>query len=384
LRPVTVPPMALTASPPAMAVEPRRLTVVLGVPVDDVTLDEAVDRIMELVEVGRRRTDTKQVATVNVDFLVNASRDRRLLELLQRAALSIPDGMPVVWASRLLGTPIRERTTGVDLLPALARRAAATGHRIVVFGGSEHVAAAAVDAIRSAAPGASIAGLGGMAVAADGTMDEAWVGRLRALRPDIVCVALGNPKQEHWIARYGATIGAPVAIGIGGTLDFLTGTTRRAPGWMRRRGLEWLHRAISEPRRLAGRYALDLAVFGPGLLRQCWRGRRRGEAVVPPVVEGAFEVVVRLAGPLPRARTDPAVLHALADGKHLVIDVAGLARLDNVTVAGLLELMHCAVDAGVGCTVRGASPPMVAGARRLGVDTLLASPIAGTKAHVTL
>jgi N-acetylglucosaminyldiphosphoundecaprenol N-acetyl-beta-D-mannosaminyltransferase len=372
LRPVTVPPMALTASPPAMAVEPRRLTVVLGVPVDDVTLDEAVDRIMELVEVGRRRTDTKQVATVNVDFLVNASRDRRLLELLQRAALSIPDGMPVVWASRLLGTPIRERTTGVDLLPALARRAAATGHRIVVFGGSDDVAAAAVDAIRSAAPGVSIAGLGGMAVAADGTMDEAWVGRLRALRPDIVCVALGNPKQEHWIARYGAMIGAPVAIGIGGTLDFLTGTTRRAPGWMRRGGLEWLHRAISEPRRLAGRYALDIAVFGPGLLQQRWRGRRRGEAVVPSLVEGPSDIVLHLAGPLPRARPDPAVLHALRDGKRLVIDLTGLDRLDNGTVAGLLGLMHCVADAGVGCTVRGASPKVVAAARRLGIGHLLA------------
>ncbi len=93
--------------------------------------------------------------------------------------------------------------------------------------------------------------------------------------PDIVGVALGNPKQEFWIERYSQAIGAPVCIGIGGTLDLLVGEKRRAPAWMQRSGLEWVFRAAQEPRRLVGRYAHDIAVFGPKMARQAWTGRSR-------------------------------------------------------------------------------------------------------------
>ena len=202
-----------------------------------------------------------------------------MLDILQRSDLSIADGMPLVWASRLLGSPVRERTTGVDLVPAIVERAATDDLRIVFFGGAPTVAERAADILRRRFAAASITTIDAPMIGSDGSMDPErsaeLVQTIRDARPDVVCVALGNPKQERWIDRYGAAVGAPVLIGIGGSLDFITGSTRRAPTWMQRLGLEWLHRAISEPRRLIGRYARDIRVFLPGVVAQAWRGRRR-------------------------------------------------------------------------------------------------------------
>ncbi len=236
----------------------------LGAPVDDVTVEEAVDRIAAMVVDGRASGRVHQVVTVNVDFVVNAQGDRDLLAILRRADLAIPDGMPLVWGSRLLGTPIRERATGVELLPALVERAASDDLRVCLFGAAPGVAARAADLLVARYPGATVVGLEAPAVGRDGSMDPSGLAPLRAVDADIVGVALGNPKQEHWIARHGAAVGCPVFIGIGGTLDFLTGETTRAPAWMQRAGLEWLHRAMSEPRRLAMRYAKDIVVYLPG------------------------------------------------------------------------------------------------------------------------
>jgi N-acetylglucosaminyldiphosphoundecaprenol N-acetyl-beta-D-mannosaminyltransferase len=256
-----------------MSSDVTNVAVVLGAPVDDVTVREAVDRIAEMVADGRATGRVHQVVTVNADFVVNAQGDPDLLAIMQRSDLAIPDGMPLVWGSKLLGTPLRERATGVELLPALVERAARDGHRICLFGAAPGIAARAADLLGARHPGATVVGLEAPVVGRDGSMDPTGLEPLRAVDADIVGVALGNPKQEHWISRHGTTLGCPVFIGIGGTLDFLTGQTRRAPQWMQRAGLEWLHRALSEPRRLAMRYAKDIAVFIPGLLGQAWHGR---------------------------------------------------------------------------------------------------------------
>ncbi|MET0147162.1 MAG: WecB/TagA/CpsF family glycosyltransferase [Ilumatobacteraceae bacterium] len=315
--------------------------VLMGVPVDDVTLTEAVDRISAMVATGRSTGRVHQVATVNVDFVVNAASDPMLLEVLQRSDMTIPDGMPLVWASRWLGCPLRARTTGIDLLPAVAERAAADGHRIVFFGGAPGVADRAADILRQRFAGVSIDVVAAPNVAPDGSMDPEVLPALAACGADIVCVALGNPKQEHWIARHGEAVGAPVAIGIGGSLDFLTGVTRRAPAWMQRSGLEWLHRAVSEPRRLIGRYARDFRVFLPGVARQAWRGRRRAEAIAPTLDGLDGEVpVVRLTGPLPASGPETFVASRLRAGLPVTIDLARAGRLDNVTLSTLVGLVR--------------------------------------------
>jgi N-acetylglucosaminyldiphosphoundecaprenol N-acetyl-beta-D-mannosaminyltransferase len=323
----------------------------LGTPVDDVTLDESIDAIAGMVADGRRTGRVHQIATVNVDFVVNAAADDELRRILRATDLSIPDGMGIVWGARVLGTPIRERSAGADLVPALAARAAREGWRICLFGGSSGVAVRAADVLRERAPGVDIVVVDAPQVGRDGAMDAAVVDALRDARADVVGVALGNPKQEHWIARHGTSIGAPVFIGIGGTLDFLTGATRRAPTWMQRAGLEWIHRAASEPRRLVGRYAHDLRVFGPALVRQAVRGRRRrggGDVLIGPGSDGR-------------------------DGSPAVatIDLVGLRRLDNRAAARIAMLRRDAARRGERAVVTGASGAVHADAGKLAVGELL-------------
>jgi N-acetylglucosaminyldiphosphoundecaprenol N-acetyl-beta-D-mannosaminyltransferase len=318
--------------------------VLLGTPIDDVTLSESLDVIAAMVDTGRRTGRVHQVATVNVDFVVNAAADEELRAIMRRAELSIPDGMGIIWGARVVGTPIRERSAGADLVPALAVRAAREGWRLGLFGGADGVAERAADVLRAQAPGLDVVVVPAPLVGADGSMDAAVVGRLRDVRADIVGVALGNPKQEHWIARHGAAVGSPVCIGIGGTLDFLTGATKRAPDWMQRAGLEWIHRAFSEPRRLVGRYVHDLWVFGPALAHQTWRGRRRRRGPVEAV-------------PGPVSGSDGAT-----------IDLSGLHRLDNVTLAAIVSALRAAQLAGRPISVVGAGVAVRADAARLGAD----------------
>jgi N-acetylglucosaminyldiphosphoundecaprenol N-acetyl-beta-D-mannosaminyltransferase len=359
-----------------------RCAVLLGAPVDDVTIPEAIDRIMGMVEVGRATGRVHQVATVNVDFLVNAAHDTALLTLLQRTDLAIPDGMPIVWGSRLVDTPLRQRTTGVDVLPALVERAAKAGVRVCLFGAAPGVAGRAAELLSERFARAHVVGLEAPFVGPDGAMDERHLEAIRAARPDIVGVALGNPKQEWWIDRHGPALGSPVLIGIGGTLDFLTGVTRRAPSWMQRTGLEWLHRAVSEPRRLAGRYARDFVVFGPGLLEQAWRGRRRAAAVVPLTSQADDSTVtIRLLGPIPAGDVEPTVGHALRAGQPIIIDVSGLGTypLDNVTVATLAGLFRLGRRAGADIGLEGMTPRLRADARQLRVETLIFAPEANPR-----
>ena len=353
--------------------------VVLGAPVDDVTVEEAVDIIDGLIEACGSRGTVHQVATVNADFLVNALLDPSLLEILQRTSLAIPDGMPLVWASRMFGTPLRQRTTGVDLLPAMIERAAHRGHRVVLFGAAPGIAARAADELSERYPGAKVQGIEAGTVSADGEVADSVLGELIAAAPDVVGVALGNPKQERWILRNATTVGPGVYIGIGGTLDFLTGVTNRAPTWVQERGLEWLHRAGSEPSRLAMRYARDIRVFCPAVLRQVRNGRRSGAAVVPAVETSEGDTTVRLLGPLPFARPELTVAVALGEGRPVVIDASALRRFDNVTMSAIAGLVRAGRRAGVpvrtvGCSDDAVGELAATYAALLASDAPVASP----------
>lgn len=240
---------------------------ILGVPIHNVDMAGAIDRVGELVEESRRSGRTHQVVTVNTDFLVRAHRDPEVHRILRSADLAIADGMPVVWASKLLGAELPERVAGADLVPALAERSATSGHRVMFFGGAEDSAAQAAALLTERFPGADVVSATGM-VAADGACDDDLLDEIRAAAPDVLCVGLGHPKQERFIVRHAAALGVPVSMGTGATFEFLCGDTSRAPEWMQRVGLEWLHRMVNDPGRLVRRYATDARVFGPALRRQ--------------------------------------------------------------------------------------------------------------------
>ncbi len=228
----------------------RRIAI-LGVPIDNLSMDETIEAMDRLIE-----TDGfHQVATANVDFLMKAIGDDELMDILHRCDLVLPDGMPLVWASRFMGTPLKERVTGADLLPRLAELSQRKNRRLFLLGATEERSKAAAAWIMKNYPGAQIAGRYSPPF---GPLDEMDHGHILSLieeaNVDVLLVAFGNPKQEKWLAMHRSRLHVPLCIGVGASLDFLSGTHARAPEWMQRSGMEWLHRFYKEPRRLGSRY----------------------------------------------------------------------------------------------------------------------------------
>lgn len=237
---------------------------------DRVTLIDALDRIERMVTERRGGF----VVTPNVDHLVMIERDARIRGIYERARLSLADGQPLIWMSRLLGTPLPEKVSGSDLIEPLMARAATRGWNVYFVGATPAVSAEADRRLRQRYPDLRIVGRDTTAWVPDrqtkiGVPDV--VGSIRRVRADLVLVALGSPKQEQWMARYEHLIAPAVAIGVGASLDFVAGAVRRAPAWMSRAGLEWAYRLAQEPRRLAYRYlvrdTLILPIFAAALAR---------------------------------------------------------------------------------------------------------------------
>lgn len=237
-------------------------------------LEEVAHEVVRLARCGAPAI----VVTPNADHVVNLERDEALRAAYARADVVIPDGMPVVWASRLLGTPAKERVTGSDLMPRLCQIAAQQGLKVFLLGGQEAVARQAADNLVQANPGLLVAGVLSppFGFERDAAQNAAIVQAIRASGADLVFVCLGSPKQEVWIANNTAQFEKGVFLGVGAAVEFCAGTTRRAPGWMQRHGLEWLYRLSREPRRLTGRYARDFYFFVL-VGRELWRqSRARG------------------------------------------------------------------------------------------------------------
>jgi N-acetylglucosaminyldiphosphoundecaprenol N-acetyl-beta-D-mannosaminyltransferase len=234
------------------AAAPVRRQILIGrVWVDVVRFDESLDEIEELV----RRGAGGSVFTANVDHIVTADSDARFREAYDAASLSLADGKPLLWASRLLGLPLPAKVSGSDLVWPLMERAAKRSWRVYLLGGAPGVADAAAEILHRRL-GVVIAGVDAPRVSLDRWSDgvDPVAERVRAARPDLLLVALGAPKQEIWIHRNMKHLRPTVALGIGASLDFVTGRLRRAPRWMSEAGLEWLFRLGQEPRRMAVRY----------------------------------------------------------------------------------------------------------------------------------
>lgn len=246
----------------------------LGIPVDNLSLQEAIDRIvgMALVRDGR----AKLVSTLNVDFLVNAlgftfshPTHPELLKVLRNSDMVTADGFPIVWLSRLAGRPLKQRVPGSDMVPALAQRAVKEDLSLFLLGGGEGVAAAAGDTLKKLNPGLKIAGTAAPMVYTAGpqltdfsSSDDTLVEYINSSNADVLLVGLGNPKQELWFNRNQHKLKVPVSVGVGGTFEFITGTVKRAPLWVQKLNMEWLYRIVQEPGRLIGRYSKGIIMLG--------------------------------------------------------------------------------------------------------------------------
>lgn len=231
---------------------------ILGVPFHNVTMDETIAFVDEKI----RDRGFHQIATANVDFLVHAIRDKEMQQILCSCDLVIPDGMPILWGSRLLGSPLKQRVCGVDLVPRLAELCAREGHSMFFLGASEQNSFRAAENLKQRYPGLRIAGRYSPPVMPLDLMNhEDILRRIERAKPDILLVAMGNPKQEKWLAMHRHRLNVPICIGIGGSIDFVAGAVKRAPRWMQSTGLEWFYRMMQEPRRLVQRYIGDACGF---------------------------------------------------------------------------------------------------------------------------
>ena len=258
--------------PPAFAdstLSERRTRPVLGVPIDTLSMDDAVRRIARWA----RRRESRVVCICNVHSVVTATRDAEFEAALLRADLATPDGAPVAWMLRRQGAHGQKRVSGPDLMEAYCAEAAHSGEAIFLLGSTQATLSALSVGLRQRFPSLHIAGMHAPPFRALSDEEDAeLVQRINASGASTVWVSLGCPKQERWMAEHRGSVQA-VMVGVGAAFAFHAGTVSRAPRWMRDRGLEWAHRLASEPRRLGRRYLVTNSLFVLAVARQWlpWR-----------------------------------------------------------------------------------------------------------------
>jgi N-acetylglucosaminyldiphosphoundecaprenol N-acetyl-beta-D-mannosaminyltransferase len=258
----------------------RPRAMVLGTPVDRLDMDQSLRRCVQAIESG----EYLQHVVVNVAKLVALQDDESLREIVHGCALINADGQGVVWASRLLGDPLPERVAGIDLMFSLLTAAERRGFRVYVLGARAEVLERAVERLQSRYPGLQVAGY------RDGYFSESDVeavcADIRDAQAQILFVAMSSPRKEQFLGEHGTRLGVPLVMGVGGAIDVVAGTTRRAPRTLQRLGLEWLFRMLQEPRRLGPRYLVTNRRFATLLLgelrsrrtRRCAPAAGRGES----------------------------------------------------------------------------------------------------------
>jgi N-acetylglucosaminyldiphosphoundecaprenol N-acetyl-beta-D-mannosaminyltransferase len=228
---------------------------ILGVRADNVNYDQALSLVEGFVVSG----SPHQVVTVNPEFIVAAQSDGDFRNTLNNSSLSLPDGVGLLWAARFLGHPLQERVTGTDTVQRVAALAAQNGYSLFLLGAAPGVAVVTAARLCEAFPGLRIAGTHAGSPALE---EEDEILRLiQRAKPDILFVAYGAPQQDKWIARNLERLGVPIAMGVGGAFDFVSGRAKRAPRWLQRLGLEWLHRLYREPWRWRRMLALPKFVW---------------------------------------------------------------------------------------------------------------------------
>jgi N-acetylglucosaminyldiphosphoundecaprenol N-acetyl-beta-D-mannosaminyltransferase len=319
----------------------RRSVAVLGVPFDNVTMHEAI----EVIEGQIEERGFHQVATANVDFVINAIRDRSLQEMLCSCDLVVPDGMPIVWASRLMGAKLKERVSGVDLIPRLAELASKRSYGIYFLGASERSSRRAAEALKQRFPDLRIVGRYSPPVTSLAEMDhEGILRRIEEAQPDVLLVAMGHPKQERWLAMHRHRLKVPVCMGVGASLDFLAGEVSRAPLWMQSAGLEWLYRATQEPRRLAQRYLADaygLARHLPAQVAASAIQPRSGDHPEVLTERLGSASVISIVGSLTGAlisEFERQLWRAYQEDHHIVLDLAKTAYFGPDSLGFLVHL----------------------------------------------
>ncbi|PHS01539.1 MAG: glycosyltransferase [Blastopirellula sp.] len=252
-----------------------------GIELDAVTMRQAVDTITQWTDHGSCRL--RFVVTPNVDHTVLLQENKQLRDAYSDAELVLADGWPVVWASRMLKKAVPQRVPGSDLVPNIFSAAKTDNPlRTFLLGAAPGVARRAANKIKNRYQGVNICGTYSppMGFENDDAENYKIIDLVNRSNAQLLILGLGAPKQELWIHRHRHELQADVAICAGATIDFLAGEKSRAPQWMQQTGLEWAHRILTDPKRLARRYAKDAIVFPQMMLKEWMHPSRRQKTVV--------------------------------------------------------------------------------------------------------
>ena len=358
----------MQANPPALRSD-RMPIAILGVPFDNVTTIETLDVISEMIQSGQPHYG----ATANVDFIVQALEDVELRRILFDAHLVMADGMPIVWASKLLGNPLQERVTGSGLIPQLLALAEEKSWKVFFLGGTEKSVAVAAEKTLAKHPKLQLVGAYSPPFKPLMEMDHVEIlSRIRKAKPDILLVAFGCPKQEKWINLNYREAGVPFAVGVGATIDFLAGTFKRAPVWMQKTGTEWIFRMLQEPKRLVGRYGKGLRVFTFTIFQQWWRLKswnplspaQKTAAIIPdPKGNFVIQAPERLGAVEVKASTSD-WLRAVENG-HVMLDLSATTFADSTGIGLLIRLRKKARELGYEFYLIAPRPPILAALRMM-------------------
>ena len=239
--------------------------------VNNVSMKEAVNEIERLAENGI----ASYIVPINVDVVIKIEKDEKLKEIADNANLVLVDGKPLVWISKWLKIPVKEKVSGSDLVPEICEAALQKGFRLFIIGGKDGVAESAQRNLEKNYPGIKIVGTYSPPIGFESNGNECKKinEMISDCQADILFVCLGCPKQEKWVYENYKKYGATVSICAGATVDFLAGNVKRAPKWMSDHGLEWFYRFLQEPKRLFKRYFIDdVKIF---LLAFKYRGKTK-------------------------------------------------------------------------------------------------------------
>ncbi len=277
-------PLSELSEIPGQASRPADLTRglrvnVLGVGISPLTRDQAVTTMEGWI----RLRDRQYVCVSGIHGVMESQRDAQLRGIHNAAGMVTPDGMPLVWLSRLKGFSFVERVYGPDLLLAFCERSVPAGYRHFFYGGGPGVAERLIERLRARFPGLRVVGSYTPPFRPLAPEESETVVRLiNAADPDVVWVGLSTPKQERWMSDHRDRLAAPVFVGVGAAFDFHAGLKPQAPHWMQRSGLEWLFRLWKEPRRLWRRYLRNNPLFVWHILLQTLGVRRYRLDSEPP------------------------------------------------------------------------------------------------------
>ena len=325
------------------------MTVLLGLPFHDVTLEET----LEFCEAAMTAKECRYLVTANVDFTTQAYADVDLRKIVFYADRVVCDGMPLVWLSRIFGYPLRERVAGSDMVPRLLEICGREGLAVYFFGSDLATLEEAKVIVEQRYPGLRVVGMDSPPFGAVVEWDnEALCERMRASGANLLLACLGCPKQERWIYAHHRETGIPLSIGVGASLDFITGKQKRAPRWMQKTGLEWFWRMAGNPSRLAKRYGHDFIFLTRAALRQAWSQRRRGDLADlhagrrKSTAEVKVEVQrLEWCGELRKADLDGAPLPEAVE-KTVLLDASRIGFTDSSGLGRLAMLVRMCRAAG--------------------------------------